>query len=201
MGEYARRISDGQEIKIGTCEDMYYLRYEDRFSVEPIDGSEFGHRWRLPLPAEDHLKPGDYVDPYFRGDTTVPLTSYCAVGDNGEDEWCSFEPKAEIVEHPGHLQLKHPSGLLINTKCYHGLKLPEAGGDVSSIHWNGKSVHWFELCCLRSTPEGLFPVVRCRHCDHMYRESWAAVLPFVKAQDSLLYQRLLHHANCTIVRV
>ena len=50
MGEYARRISDNKEIKIGTCEDIY-LHYEDRFSVEPIEGSSFGC-WRLPLPQK-----------------------------------------------------------------------------------------------------------------------------------------------------
>ncbi len=30
MGEYAKRASDGVEVKIGTCEAMYYLRFEDR---------------------------------------------------------------------------------------------------------------------------------------------------------------------------
>ena len=28
MGEYARRKTDGEKIKIGTCESMYYCRYE-----------------------------------------------------------------------------------------------------------------------------------------------------------------------------
>ena len=199
MGEYARRISDNKEIKIGTCEDMYYLRYEDRFSVEPIEGSSFGCRWRLPLPAEDHIKPGDYADPYFRGDGKVPLRSATVVGDNGEDEIITFKPNPEIAEHPGLMQTHHESGLLINTKCYHGLKLPEPGGDISSIHWNGKANHWFDLVCLRSTDEGLFPVVQCRYCGHMYRESWSAVLDFIT--DPELKARLLHHANCTIVRV
>ena len=47
MGEYAIRKSDGESIKIGTCEDMYYLRYEDRFKVTPEEGSGFGY----PAPA------------------------------------------------------------------------------------------------------------------------------------------------------
>ena len=73
------------------------------------------------------------------------------------------------------------------------------GGDISSIHWNGEANHWFDLVCLRSTDEGLFPVVQCRYCGHMYRESWSAVLDFIT--DPELKARLLHHANCTIVRV
>ena len=36
MGEYARRKSDNESIKIGTCESMYYLRYEDRDKVISI---------------------------------------------------------------------------------------------------------------------------------------------------------------------
>jgi ferredoxin hydrogenase len=33
MGEYAKRKSDGLEVKIGTCASMYYLRYEQRNEV------------------------------------------------------------------------------------------------------------------------------------------------------------------------
>ena len=125
----------------------------------------------------------------------VPLISYLAVGDDGEDERCIFKPNPEIADHPGHLQLRHEeTGLLVNTKCFHGLKLPEAGGDISRIHWNGKTTHWFDLVCLRETPEGMHPVVKCRHCGHMYRESWAAVLPFVKEFDEILYARLGSYA-------
>jgi hypothetical protein len=29
MGEYATRKSDNEYIKIGTCESMYYLRFDD----------------------------------------------------------------------------------------------------------------------------------------------------------------------------
>lgn len=39
MGEYAVRISDGERIKIGTCEDMLYLRFEDRHKVSAENGS------------------------------------------------------------------------------------------------------------------------------------------------------------------
>ena len=149
------------------------------------------------MPHEDDILPGNYDDPYFRGNAKIELTSYLAVGDDGEDEWTTFEPNPEIIDHPGHLQIRHePTGLLINTKCFHGLKLPEAGGDISSIHWNGKPPHWFDLTCLRETEEGLLPVVKCRHCGHMYRETWAAVLSFVKAKslDMTLYNRLAHYA-------
>ena len=192
MGEYAIRKSDNKSIKIGTCEDMYYLRYEDRDKVTCEEGSDFGCRWRLPLPSEDHMEPGEY-HPYCHGDGsgTVPLGRAYAVGDNGEDEITYFEPNPEVVDHPGSMQLHHKSGLLINVKCFHGLKLPEAGGDITRTGWNGHANHW-ELRCLRETKEGLLPVVACRYCGHMYRETWAAVLPFIT--DKELHRRLQSYA-------
>ena len=82
MGEYAIRKSDNDCIKIGTCEDMYYLRYEDQDKVTPDSGSGFGCRWRIPFPDEDHILPGDY-DSGFR---QVDLDTAVFCGDNGEDE-------------------------------------------------------------------------------------------------------------------
>ena len=39
MGEFAIRKSDMEEIKIGTCERMYYIRWDDRNNVMPLDHS------------------------------------------------------------------------------------------------------------------------------------------------------------------
>lgn len=197
MGEYARRKSDNSFIKIGTCEDMYYLRYEDRHKVICNQGSGFGTRWRLPLPSEDHILPGDYEDPYFRGDNRIPLDWATVVGDDGEDETIFFEPNKQVVENPGTTQLRDDSGLVVNIKCFHGIKPPEAGGDITSVHWNGKTSHWWDLTCLRETKEGLHPVVRCRQCGHMYRETWPAVLDFIK--DKELKRRLMTYATTLVV--
>ena len=59
MGEYAKH--DGHEVKIGTCEDMYYLRLEDCRKVQPIPNSLNpatceGLRFRLPFPDEDNVQ-------------------------------------------------------------------------------------------------------------------------------------------------
>jgi hypothetical protein len=101
MGEYAIRKSDGESIKIGTCESMYYLRYEDRFKVTPEEGSGFGYYWRLPFPDEDCIRPGEY-DSCFRG---IELTTGTCVGDNGEDEEFEFRPISSDYDNkaPYHL--------------------------------------------------------------------------------------------------
>ena len=88
MGEYALRKSDRQSIKIGTCEDMYYLRYEDQDKVVPESGSDFGYRWRIPFPDEDHILPGDY-DGGFR---QVDLVATVFCDDNGELEPDEYTP-------------------------------------------------------------------------------------------------------------
>lgn len=189
MGEYARRKSDNVEIKVGTCEDMYYLRYEDRHKVILDDGSSFGNRWRLPIPEEDHIKPGDYDAPYFRGGF-VPLLPTTVCGDDGEDELISFTPNPEVADHPGTLQIHHDSGLLLNIKCHHGIRLPEAGGGLKSAFWSGKANHQWNLVCLKDTAQGMLPVVACATCGHMYRESsWAAVIDFIT--DPILRERLI----------
>lgn len=69
MGEYAKYR--GQSVKIGTCEDMLYLRANQAHLVTPIPGNtdpvkEAGSiRFRFPFPQEDGLKPGEFDDPFF----------------------------------------------------------------------------------------------------------------------------------------
>lgn len=71
MGEYSIRKSDGENIKIGTCENMYYLRADQAHlvqatsgNVDPIkDASEI--RFRFPWPDEDNVAPGEF-DQYDR---------------------------------------------------------------------------------------------------------------------------------------
>jgi hypothetical protein len=66
MGEYA--TYNGQSIKIGTCEQMYYLRADqvhlikpESGSVNPQSASEAGSiRFRFPFPQEDGIKPGAF---------------------------------------------------------------------------------------------------------------------------------------------
>ena len=62
MGEYAKY--HGERIKIGTCEDMYYLRANQRFwltesDVDFSDPKQLSSvRFRFPFPNEDDVPPG-----------------------------------------------------------------------------------------------------------------------------------------------
>jgi len=66
MGEYAKH--GDREIKIGTCENMYYLRYDQRHevsalpgNVDPVYDAERGIRFRFPFPDEDFVSPGGFI--------------------------------------------------------------------------------------------------------------------------------------------
>lgn len=67
MGEYARFC--GREVKIGTCEDMLYLRWDQAAEVLPLAGSVHpvrdadALRFRFPFPDEDGTQPGEFSDP------------------------------------------------------------------------------------------------------------------------------------------
>lgn len=186
MGEYATRKADNVKIKIGTCEDMLYLRYEDRNAVRKLPdnvdaATDTGIRFRLPFPDEDHIKPGDYDDP-FRG-----LRLYWQDG-NHED----FTDESTSKD-AGNIQLRHECGLLINVPCYHGHKMPDFGAGIKAF-WNGKS--WsLELRSLRAMPDGsVLPVVECRHCGHLWRYSWGEIWDFVPYEMRVRLRDHMEHA-------
>lgn len=83
MGEYARY--KGEEIKIGTCESMYYLRADQRHLVEALpnnvdpvkDAGEI--RFRFPFPDEDACEPGgDFHGHDFDRKVWLPVVVHCA---------------------------------------------------------------------------------------------------------------------------
>lgn len=54
-------------IKLGTCEDLYYSRYDDVKSLPEAHAYiGNGFRYRFPFPEEDGTRPGSY-EPYNKG--------------------------------------------------------------------------------------------------------------------------------------
>lgn len=175
MGEYAIRKFDNQRIKIGTCASMYYLRYEDRNKVRDEDAPKdtLNLYWRLPFPDEDHLRPGEYQD-YCRG---IRLYRQGKPDHMGRTFGVEDYANPALADHHGTIQLAHESGLLVNVNCHHGEKLPASGEGVD-VHWNGKS-HSYELSSIKNTAEGVFPVIRCRHCNTKWRMDWADIWDYI----------------------
>ena len=176
MGEYAKRYSDGQEVKIGTCHNMYYLRWEDRNKVDyQYDIS--CHNWRLPLPDEDGFLPGSYSTfESWKTDWHARLW-------NGMEKGIVDDP--EFVNNPGSVQLRVDSlGMLVNVKCYHGTQLPESNDDVRYA-WNGKEFP-LRLCCTRNEPDEMYIIVACKACGQRWMYSFKEIERFIISQEMRL---------------
>jgi hypothetical protein len=174
MGEYA--IYNGEEIKIGTCGTMYYLRYEDRKRVQPLPNSlnpatTKNLFWRIPLIEEDGIDPG-----YYEGCSQgYPLVDF----------------KCEDLGHDYKtIQLHHECGMLINVPCYHGEKLPEVDKPLKAF-WNGKAGYFYTLKYVKNLDNNIIkPIVGCRYCSSMWRFDWDDILPFIKNAE--FKQRLIN---------
>jgi len=177
MGEYAHY--NGQQIKIGTCENMYYLRYDERHAVATIRGNvdpatDLGLRFRVPFPDEDNMRPGSY-EPYNRGERLYKMER----DHMGREYSVDFSMPA-AADSPGTIQLSHESGLLFCVPCHHGERLPDVAG--IRFHWNGKT-HSYELTSIKRHDDGnLWPVVTCRHCGQAWRAEWSEVLPYTHGE-------------------
>jgi hypothetical protein len=168
MGEFAKRISDGQEIKIGTCENMYYIRYEDRSKVLQLPNSldcseQLNLYWRLPFPDEDNIDIGNYGN-YTRAYTL-------------------FDFRIEGSEqYPGRFQMHHENGLLLSVACYHGVKLPEASEDFRPA-WNGCDPSAFALYSILNTKEGIRFSIKCRWCGKGWLADFQDIAEYIRDEE------------------
>lgn len=93
MGEYIKY--KGNEVKIGTCENMFYTsyqKYKNAFDLGHLqklygngDPSEYldienGYRFRFPFPDEDGLPFGKIIEPPDRGVEVVLSDDFAADG-------------------------------------------------------------------------------------------------------------------------
>jgi hypothetical protein len=166
MGEYATRKSDSENVKIGTCEDMYYLRFDQRWqvlaepgNVDPVNDAE-ALRFRFPWPDEDLIRPGDFED-YNKGVRIDGL------------------PASADVEHYS-VQFSAPNGYLVSLPCPESAEyVPAPHGSLSLIgvnrteairvHKNGYGGAC-KLVAQKFRPGiGLVPIMKCNACGAMWR--------------------------------
>ena len=166
MGEYA--LYNTKEIKIGTCETMYYLRYEDRHKVKALSGNvdpsqPEGLRFRCPIYSEDGIEPGHY-----QSHTNEGVWLY-----NKDD---CFDLSAC---DPGHIALRDDaSGLQVSVPCFHGLKTQEQDCGGIRLGFNGYTQPPY-LKYLKVHGGLVVPVIACKHCDSEWRTTWHEIWEFV----------------------
>lgn len=152
MGEYANY--NGQEIKIGTCEDMYYLRADQATLVRPLKGNvnpvkdAESIRFRFPWPDEDGIEPG--------------------VGFHAKDYGRNLAVSGvEAPEEVAHysIQFRNERGLLCSLPC------PESKEGKASgikIHYNGYSGK-VAIVQQRLVEGQLVLICQCGSCGAAYR--------------------------------
>ena len=166
MGEDAKYL--GRLVKIGTCEDMYYLRADQRYKVQPVSGSvdpvryERELRFRFPFPDEDNIAPGAFED----CDRGVRLDGIEAIkGDHGT---------VQFTAHPGYL---------LNLPCplgEQGAKLvKDAGLNLHKNGWGGG----LKIVQQKILENGIrCIVVACNACRCKWREETLEdAMPYIKA--------------------
>lgn len=150
MGEYAKYA--GGEVKIGTCENMYYLRADQRSMVSPLDDNidpvkdRLEIRFRFPFPDEDNVEPGAFQD--FDRSVTVNLP---------ETFWHDFE-------HRG-LSLSAPQGYVASIPC------PESGVELKGVkvHRNAFAGN-VRVVQQKFDKDGrLVLVIECAGCGNRFR--------------------------------
>lgn len=160
MGEYAHYKS--KIIKIGTCEMMYYLRYEDRFKVKKHENSLDPHIeknlfWRLPFSDEDEIELGNYKQDE-RGISIID--------DNKE-------LAKKLCENPRNIGtiyqgIEHtPIRIILN--CYHGARLPIGSDEIKIQKMTYSLNQQLQLCYVKNDEiRGIRPIIKCSLCENMW---------------------------------
>ena len=163
MGEYAKY--NVESVKIGTCEDMYYLRYDQRGLVQHESGNVDvsdpeqvkGLRFRFPFPTEDNISPGGFNDHSYG----VSVPSGFVI--------------PEEVEH-GSVQFRASNGYLLSVPCPESpeWKTRDGGGsrwhekkDIR-VHLNGYGGS-AKIVQQRLVEGKLWTVCQCNGCGTKWR--------------------------------
>lgn len=194
MGEYATNKRTGERFKMGVCNDMYYVRYEQRAMFD-YDYPTDNFRWRIPTPDEDSIemgcydyslcKDGDVVPPNLAIDTyELPKDAVKAMQEN---------------DYPMQLS-EGLMGLQVKVRCPHGL--PFEGGAYEVDCQPGRFLQSYGynsfpevlyLAALKNTAKDLLVCVKCRCCAGMWSFSLPEILPVIKSLWMQL--RLLHQCS------
>lgn len=173
MGEYA--YLNGERIKLGTCEDLMYLRLEDAPRLEVRGSGDTDptrhldvFRFRFPFPDEDGIQGGHYDAE--RG-VTIP----------------GLEADPDVDHFT--VQFRNDAGLLVSLPCPQGAygKAWAKAADVT-VHRNGYPGS-VDLTAHRVWNGRVVPVLRCRPCRTAWRlEEPADAVDLLEALDAAAEQ-------------
>lgn len=180
MGEYA--TYNGDSIKIGTCESMYYLRADQAHlvtaeggSLDPVkDGARGAIRFRFPFPDEDGLEPGVVGGGDFERGVPLPL----------------LEVPEEASYHYT-IQFRSDSGHRVSLPCPEGAEAESLEGQGYEIYGGpGSKV---VLRQQKVIGDDLVAVCGCAACGSLFRienpDYFAPVLALLDEWDEWQEQK------------
>lgn len=158
MGEYLYN-----NIKVGTCEDLYYSTYKEMLNVNDNAKHQFlnpahGYRFRFPFPDEDGRRIGDsgknhnFHRGYF---VVMPDLLFNLINEDGEGH------REIFIRHENDKDSAF--AFSVSVDCPYG-------NNFKGNYWSG--LKGFEIVSHKIDPfdtSQLVPVLRCPHCDHMFR--------------------------------
>lgn len=188
MGEYAKRKKDGVEVKIGTCNELFYLRHDQLSDVE-YSYNGLNCFFRIPNPDEDGIEAGDFENcRVFEKDGCIPLHLRL------DESMFSCEEWKNLADDAGTFQIGTRRGLLVSVTCHHGFKLPESN-ETAKFFWNGKNDHLL-LSFLKPTENELRVGIECAECGKIWSYSFDGIQPCIRSlwmQLRLMHQCAEYH--------
>jgi hypothetical protein len=153
---------NGQQIKIGTCENMYYLRPDQIKLVQSTTLRDLTNlRFRFPFPDEDNVPPGEFSN-----------------HDRGLAVW-----KYDVPDGIKHyrVQFRATAGILVNLPCPHS-----ADGKSSGITYLFNGYHGPARIVQQRIWAGRWAtVMACGPCNARYRlPDLAAARPLLDAIET-----------------
>jgi hypothetical protein len=152
MGEYAQY--NGSDIKLGTCENMYYLRADQRHL---IDGYKFAldiERFRFPFPDEDDVEAGAFKD-HSRG-VRIPGWSL---------------PATLSGDEHGSVQFTSSAGYVLSIPCPEQFGTPGIGPvDVEGVNVHRNGFNGYPVVRQQALRGGVWvTLVSCGACGCLHR--------------------------------
>ncbi|MCR5697735.1 MAG: hypothetical protein K6G73_12250 [Marinilabiliaceae bacterium] len=162
MGEYAKRKKDGAEVKIGTCNQMYYCTLKDRHSVEYDFDYEQTYYWRLPMMG-DYTQAGEGEAFDWRSSSATCINSDRLWQLLKEQDGAKAE--SNMRKYSKSTQVVLPTGVIFSIKCLHGFLLPNIKSeDIEyGAQFNGKRSD-IRISYIRTKGDSVDVAVECVHC-------------------------------------
>jgi hypothetical protein len=164
MGEYVRY--EGDSAKIGTCEDLYYVTYDDLVTMiergatkangnlPPHEYLNGAFRFRFPFPDEDAMGVGRWDAEQFSRGLMVPVPKSLLSYNEHNEKWVGIRPEGEKYAYNINVKVTCPMS-------------PDA--DPANYHTGATNQRYVQIVQQRPFEGALWLVLRCPYCGALWR--------------------------------